>query len=82
MFKEFNSEKRRRQIDEYLAADYKVGDMVRVRGKDLLSNTSQDSNAWNDLEVVGIQPDGKLELRRSGYRPNDYHGELNIIDPK
>ena len=82
MFKEFNSEKRQRQIDEYLAADYKVGDMVQVRGKDLRSNTSQDSNAWNDLEVVGIQPDGKLELRRSGYRPNDYHGELNIIDPK
>ena len=39
MIEEFNSEKRQRQIDEYLAADYKVGDMVQVRGKDLLSNT-------------------------------------------
>ena len=82
MIEEINSEKRQRQIDEYLSADYKVGDMVQVRGKALLSNTSQDSDAWNNLNVVGIQPDGKLELRRSGYRPNDYHGELNIIDPK
>ena len=82
MIEEFNSEKRQRQIDEYLAADYKVGDMVQVRGKDLLSNTSQDSNAWNDLKVVGIQPDGKLELRRSGYRPNDYcsFGEIDNSD--
>ncbi len=79
--KEKNSEKRQRLIDEYYASDFKIGDAVQVQGKYLNTNTSNDPDYWNSLNVVNIHPDGVLELRRKEYRPNEYHGEINEIDP-
>lgn len=79
---QFETEKHRKMITDYLAEPIKIGDDVLVQGKYLGSNVSQDADEWNSIDVIDILPDGRLKLQREGYTERDYHGEINIIDPK
>ena len=76
-----NSKRKEERIKNYLSEPIKVGDLVLVQGKYLNSYTTQNRNDWESITVVGIQEDGKLELRRLSYRKNEYHGEVSVVNP-
>ena len=66
-------------MKEYLAQPFKVGETVKVRGKYLDYNTSQDPEWWNEVVVREVsEENGKtvLSVQRNGYDTCNYKGHI------
>lgn len=59
-----------------------VGMPVKVQGKFLKSNTSNDADFWNNINIVAMNDDGTVSLRRTWYKESEWHGEVSVVDPK
>ena len=69
-------------LKEYLAKPFKVGEVVKVRGKYLDYNTSQDPEWWNEVVVREVsEENGKtvLSVQRDGYDECNYKGRISRV---
>ena len=74
----FQTEKRRKLIEDYVNGKLQVGQLVDIDAKYLNASYTRGDN---DVTVTKIFPDGKFEVRNTSYHESEYYGKPTIIDP-